>query len=181
MVKIAIAVNTNLSPNPNDKGNKSNPKPYDGMDLFWACYVHYQIGGGNPFHVNANIIDYSGFSQSDLTYDPKKDVYYLNLIKGGNFIYNQNARALGKISLTMIDWETFIINKYDYDFNIEWNNEVWANGYLTYRNLFTTIAGFMHGNTFDDKPLPIIGNLTLSSQFGGPFPIIFHGKVKIRK
>lgn len=163
----------------------NNEYGYSGDNLFYECYVQYQIGGGEKgdFHVNANALNLNWVRQGNLTYNKEKNIYSLNLVSTqfGHRMFSSEALALGNINLTKIGDEIFRINNDRYDFDMHWNENRWDNGYFTFRNVFTTGAGLLHGNTFDNQPLPIIGNTTISSQFGGPFKIKFHGTIRIKK
>ena len=134
-------------------GSKNNP--YNGPNILLATYFHYQFGGGKPFHVSTDALDFRNISKADFIYDKNGNIS-INFFKLSNI--NQTGLALGKVSLTDEGNNWYTINPDRYDFDMQRNNLI--------RNVLTGVDWFLH-------------NGLVSAILGGPYTIYFHNPVYI--
>jgi hypothetical protein len=147
-----------------------------GMGMMARLYWHFQFGKRTPYHINANSLDFSAFSQKMLGMPPNMEVGYVhsaNLL--GTGIINEVSLSFGKIKLTYLGDNQFSISD-RFDFNHEPNGSFG-------RNALTLFGGWIFGRVYND-PAPFFSPFALPVQpnyfLGGPFPIIFNGTITIK-
>ena len=164
-----------------DPTNNSNStgKPGDSPDnpttadyLFNKCYLHFQIGGGNPLYVDAQSLGLEKYSiYEDFVYnidDNCNETYSINLLSNPYMFDDpQVAMALGQIVLKPLGDNMYEIKFDTYDFNFQPDSDRWDNGFFNWRNTATLYGGFVHGTIFNTTyhMTPMF--------FGGPFDIHF--------
>lgn len=140
--------------------------------LFIKCYLHFQIGGGNPLYVDAQSLGLENYSiYEDFVHyinDDGKETYSINLLSNPYMFDNpQVAMALGQIVLTPKGDNMYEIHFDTYDFNFQPDSDRWDNGFFNWRNTGTFYGGLIHGTIFNTTyhMTPMF--------FGGPFDIKF--------
>lgn len=165
--------------NPTNNTTNSSGRPGDSPDnpttadyLFIKCYLHFQIGGGNPLYVDAQSLGLENYSiYEDFVHyinDDGKETYSINLLSNPYMFDNpQVAMALGQIVLTPKGDNMYEIHFDTYDFNFQPDSDRWDNGFFNWRNTGTFYGGLIHGTIFNTT-------YHMTPMFlGGPFDIIF--------
>ncbi len=155
--------------NSNDKPGSSSGNPTTAQYLFNKCYLHFQIGGGNPLYVDAQSLGLGKYSiYEDFIYDEKTDTYTINLLSNPYMFDNpQLAMALGQIVLKVVGDNMYEIQLDTYDFNFQPDPDRWDNGFFNWRNTATLYGGLINGTIYNTTY-----NMT-PMFFGGSFDIIF--------
>lgn len=163
---------TNNTTNSNGRPGESRDNPTTADYLFIKCYLHFQIGGGNPLYVDAQSLGLENYSiYEDFVHyinDDGKETYSINLLSNPYMFDNpQVAMALGQIVLTPKGDNMYEIHFDTYDFNFQPDSDRWDNGFFNWRNTGTFYGGLIHGTIFNTT-------YHMTPMFlGGPFDIIF--------
>jgi RHS repeat-associated core domain len=163
---------TNNTTNSSGRPGESRDNPTTADYLFIKCYLHFQIGGGNPLYVDAQSLGLENYSiYEDFVHyinDDGKETYSINLLSNPYMFDNpQVAMALGQIVLTPKGDNMYEIHFDTYDFNFQPDSDRWDNGFFNWRNTGTFYGGLIHGTIFNTT-------YHMTPMFlGGPFDIIF--------
>jgi len=141
-------------------------------NLLWKMYFHYQFGGTSDFILNAFTLDFSHTNQGQLGLSGWKigDKDNVNLFKGG---IGKISLAFGNVEMLKISRNMFKISANEFDMNYD------VNGSLS-RNLGTFGAGIVFGQLFD-TPIMAWAIIRNTFKIGGPYTVIFNGKVYIKE
>jgi len=142
----------------------------DDYSLLGNLFMHYQLGGESRFNISTSDVDLSYVRQKNLLYNKKSNTYSVNL-----FALNKTsptALGFGKISLSHIQGNTYIVESDFFDFDYQ------ATGSFS-RNAATFIGGAVFGQFFD-TPVTTWGIIRNYTGIGGPFWVDFNGTVYIK-
>jgi len=145
-----------------------------GKDSYWLLaylYYHYQFGKRKPITLSTSQLDLSYVRQSDLQYNPDKNIYSVNLFSLNPT--NPTALALGNISLKKVGDNLFEINPDKFDFN-------YLEGGSVKRNIVTLLGSYYVFGQIYDKPVTSWAIYRNNTGLGGPFKIKFTGTVYIK-
>jgi RHS repeat-associated protein len=135
-------------------------------NLLADLYGHYQNGGGKDFYYEASNIQLTGQTQASLGLLNNQVTNEVNLFQFGT---KTQALAFGRIALTRVNSNQFVIepNKFDFDYQSSASFS---------RNLGTFAGGAVFGRIFNTPSTPFIQPNFL---FGGAFDVIFNGVITI--
>jgi hypothetical protein len=136
-------------------------------------YSHFQVGGGDEFHLDATTLNFRNTNQRELGLEGMRvgEQRTANLFNAG---INSNSLGLGRVLVTLEQNGQFSIanNRFNFDFN---------NGGSLSRDAGTLLAAGVNYNVIQAAMYPSLALplIAVPLIFGGPFDVVYQGTVVI--